>query len=191
MTSSVMRPGVVGEFHKWDKFHPIVDLEVAEDAETLFQFLVYLFSFSVGYKWKAVDMVDLMPSLLQISCMTFEANWGPLSEMTCSGSPMCLQMLSRYNCAVLSAVIVLLHGVMMTALLRRSTTTKIESCPLQVGRSMTKSIVINPPDLGGDLVRSQGYLCLGSRFCGLTGGTAIHEFLHKDGHSRPPEFPGD
>ena len=48
MTGSAMRPGIVGEFHKRDKFCPIVDLVVAEDTEVLLQFLVYAFRFSVG-----------------------------------------------------------------------------------------------------------------------------------------------
>ena len=29
-----------------------------------------------------MDMVDLTPSLLYISCMTLNANWGPQSDMT-------------------------------------------------------------------------------------------------------------
>ena len=96
-----------------------------------------------------MDIVDLTPSLFQISCMTFEANWGPLSDMTCCGRPVRLQTLSRYNCAVSSAVIVLLQGVTMTALLRQSTTTNRESYPLEVGRSVIKSMVITPQTLVG------------------------------------------
>src|SRR6266702_1917647 len=73
--------------------------------------------------WKAVDMVNLTPSLLQTSCITFDANWGPLSEITCLGNPVLHQVFSRYSFAISSAVMVLLHREMMVALLNRSTTT--------------------------------------------------------------------
>jgi hypothetical protein len=63
-------------------------------------------------------MVDLTPSLVHTSCMTLDANWGPRSEITWCGSPVRLQTLSMYNLDVSSAVIVLVHGVTMVALLR-------------------------------------------------------------------------
>jgi hypothetical protein len=94
--------------------------------------------------WKAVDMVDLTPSLFHTSCMTLDTNWGPLSDITWQGSPVHLQTLSIYNLEVSSAVIVLVHGDMMVALLRQSTTTKSELYPWELGRSVMKSMVMIP-----------------------------------------------
>ena len=76
-----------------------------------------------------MDMVDLTPSFCHTSCMTFEANWGPLSDMTWHGSLVLLQILFMYNLDVSSAVIVLAQEVTMVALLRRSTITIKESYP--------------------------------------------------------------
>ena len=89
-----------------------------------------------------MDMVDLTPSFCHTSCMTFDVNWGPLSDMTCCGSPVLLQTLFMYNLDVSSAVIVLVQGVIMVALLRRSTTTNRESYPCEFGRSVMKSMVM-------------------------------------------------
>jgi hypothetical protein len=92
--------------------------------------------------WKAVDMVDLTPSLFHTSCMTLDANW--LSDMTWWGSLVCLQTLSMYNLEVSSAVIVLVHGDIIVVLLRQSTTTNNESYPWELGRSVIKSTMMTP-----------------------------------------------
>jgi hypothetical protein len=63
-------------------------------------------------------MVDLTPSLFHTSCMTLDTNWGPLSDITWCGSLVHLQMLSMYSLEVSSAVIVLVHGDIIVALLR-------------------------------------------------------------------------
>ena len=61
--------------------------------------------------------------------------------MTCHESPVLLQMLFMYNLDVSSAVIVLVQGVIMVALLRQSTTTNRELYPCEFGRSVIKSMV--------------------------------------------------
>ena len=94
--------------------------------------------------WNAVDMVDLTPSFSQTSCMTLNVNWGPLSEITWCGSPVLLQISSIYNLDVSSAVIVLLQGVTMMALLRQSITTNRELNPCDTRRSVMKSMVMTP-----------------------------------------------
>src|SRR5882757_2851778 len=85
-------------------------------------------------------MVDLMPSFPHTSCMTLDANCGPLSDITWCGSPVRLHTWSMYSLEVSSAVIVLVQGVTIVALLRRSTTTNSESYPWETGRSVMKSV---------------------------------------------------
>src|SRR5712691_10170879 len=106
-------------------------------------------------------MVDLTPSLAHTSCMTFEANCGPRSDITWCGNPVRRQTLSIYSLAVSSAVIVLVHGVTMVALLRRSTTTNSESYPWEMGRSVMKSMVIIPQTSVGTGVGCRGTWVLG------------------------------
>src|SRR5882757_692696 len=53
-------------------------------------------------------------------------------------------MWSMYSLEVSSAVMVLVQGVTIVALLRRSTTTNSESYPWETGRSVMKSMVIIP-----------------------------------------------
>ena len=74
-------------------------------------------------RWNTVDREDLTPSFSHISHITFDANWGPLSDITFLGRPVRFHTWLMYNCNVSSAVIVLLHGANITALLRQSTTT--------------------------------------------------------------------
>ena len=93
-------------------------------------------------RWNTVDREDLTPSFSHISHITFDANWGPLSDITFLGRPVRFHTWLMYNCNVSSAVIVLLHGANITALLRRSTTTSSASYPFDVGRSVMKSMVI-------------------------------------------------
>src|ERR1700761_6753895 len=101
-------------------------------------------------------MVDLTPSFCQTSCMTCEANWGPLSDITWHGSPVLLQTFFIYNSDVSSAVIVLLQGVTMVALLRQSTTMNRESNPCDVGRSVMKSMGMTPQTSVGTWFGSKG-----------------------------------
>ena len=90
-----------------------------------------------------MDNAWLTFSLFQVSLMTLEANRGPQSEITCWGRPVCRQTWSRYSWAVSSAEIAFQHGVMIIALLKRSTTTNIESADCDSRRSVTKSMVID------------------------------------------------
>ena len=68
--------------------------------------------------------------------------------MICSGRPVHFQTLSRNISAVCSAVMVLLHGVTMVALLNLSTVTNRLLNPLDMGRSVIKSMVmfVHTPD---------------------------------------------
>ena len=93
-------------------------------------------------RWKAVESFCLIPSFLQSSYVTCAANCGPLSEMMASGNPVHFQTLSSSSWLVCSAVMVLLQGDKMIALLCQSTTIRILSYPLDVGRSVMKSIVM-------------------------------------------------
>ena len=69
------------------------------------------------------------------------ANWGPRSERISSGSPNRLYKLSKSSCAAPSAVKVFEQGVKITPFERpRSTTTRIESNPFTVGKSVIKSM---------------------------------------------------
>ena len=89
-----------------------------------------------------MDREGLTPSFSHISRIAFDANWGPLSDITFLGRPVRFHTWSIYNCDVSLAVIVLLHGANIMALLRQSTTTSSESYPFDVGRSVIKSMVI-------------------------------------------------
>ena len=62
-----------------------------------------------------MDSDDLTPSFSQISCITFDANWGPQSDITCLGSPVRFQTWSMYSCAISLAVMVLLQGARTVA----------------------------------------------------------------------------
>ncbi len=73
-----------------------------------------------------------------------DANWGPLSDTISSGSPCNRTIPSRINWAVSSVVIDLEQGVKWAILVSRSTTTSIEFLALTIGRSVMKSIVIDP-----------------------------------------------
>ena len=103
-----------------------------------------------------MDIVDFTPSNFQISCITFDANCGPLSEITCLGRPVRLQTWSMYNFDVSSAVMDLVHGAMMVALLSRSTTTYNESKPWEAGRSVIKSMVMIPQISSGTWLGCKG-----------------------------------
>ncbi len=114
--------------------------------------------------WWAVDMVNLTPSFVQISCMTFDANCGPQSDITWRGSPVLLQTFSRYNLEVSSAVMVLLQGLIIVALLKWSTTTNSELYPWDMGRSMIKSMVIISQMSAGTWLGCRGTWFLGLIF---------------------------
>ena len=93
--------------------------------------------------------VDLIPSSLSKACATFEMNCVPLSDMILSGSPYCLQVFSSRIWAVLSESIVFRHGMIIAVLVNLSITTWSESNPLDLGRSVMKSIVIVLNGLSG------------------------------------------
>ena len=92
--------------------------------------------------WKAVDSFCLIPSFLQSSCITCAANCGPWSEIITLGKLVHFQTLSTSTWLVCSAIMVLLQGDRMIALLWWSTTVRILLYPFDVGRSVIKSIVI-------------------------------------------------
>ena len=106
-------------------------------------------------------MVDLTPSFVQISCITFDANWGPQSEITWWGRPVHCHTPSRYNLAVPSAVIVLWQGKKIAALLKQSTTTKRELNPWESRRSIMKSMVMTPQMSVGTWLGFKGTWVLG------------------------------
>src|ERR1700733_6172830 len=88
-------------------------------------------------------MVRSIPNCFPISRNALEANCGPRSDITLSGSPNRLYTLSRRSSTVPSAVIVLLQGHKITPFVRPwSTTTMIESYPCDIGKSVMKSIEI-------------------------------------------------
>ena len=92
--------------------------------------------------WKAVKSFCLIPSFLQSSYVTCATNCGPLSEMMASENLVCFHMLSSNSWLVCSAVMVLLQGDKIIALLCRLTTVRILSNPFNVRRSVMKSIVM-------------------------------------------------
>jgi hypothetical protein len=94
------------------------------------------------YGWKAVDSFCLISNFLQSSCVTYAVNCGPRSEIIALGKLVHFQTLSTSNWLVCSAIIVLLQGDRMIALLWWSTTVRMLSYPFNVGRSVMKSMVI-------------------------------------------------
>jgi hypothetical protein len=64
-----------------------------------------------------MDSFYLIPSFLQSSCVTYTANCDPRSEIITLGKPIHFQTLSTSSWLVYSAVIVLLQGDRMIALL--------------------------------------------------------------------------
>jgi len=92
--------------------------------------------------WKAVDSFCLIPSFLQSSCVTCATNCGPRSKIIAEGKPVCFHTLSKSSWLVLMAVIFLLQGERIIALLCQSMTVRILLYPFEVGRSVMKSIVM-------------------------------------------------
>jgi len=92
--------------------------------------------------WYAVLREDLTFNFFHSSWMTLDANWGPRLEIICLGSLVLHQTLSRINWAVSSVVTVLLHGVIIVALLKWSTTTRMLLKLFDTGRSTMKSMVM-------------------------------------------------
>ena len=89
-----------------------------------------------------MDNFCLIPSFLHSSCVTCAANCGPRSEIITAGNPVRFHTLSSSNWLVSIAVIFLFQGERIIALLFRSTTVRMLSYPLDVGRSVIKSIVM-------------------------------------------------
>jgi hypothetical protein len=116
------------------------------------------------YGWKAVDNFCLILSFLQSSCVTYVANCGPRSEIIILGKLVRFQTLSISSWLVCSAIMVLLQGDKMIALLWQSMTVRMLSYPFDVGRSVMKSIVIVSHDPSGILVSFSGTLTGGYIF---------------------------
>jgi hypothetical protein len=114
--------------------------------------------------WKAEDSWMSTPRSSNRRCQNLDANWGPLSDTISSGSPCSQTIPSRINWAVSSAMIDLEQGVKWAILVSQSTTTNIEFLVLTVGRSVMKSIAIDPQGrLGIDRgCRSPNGRCLGA-----------------------------
>ena len=92
--------------------------------------------------WNAVDVAVLIPSSLFISLMTLDANWGPLSEGTFSGSPCSFHTLSLNNRATPSAVTDDVMGMTWVIFENQSTTTNMESYPWLLGNWVIRSVEI-------------------------------------------------
>ena len=76
------------------------------------------------------------------SLVKADANWGPRSEIKVSWSPKCLNMWSKKSCAMPFVSIVFKQGASITPFVRPwSTTTIMESCPCERGKSVTRSTV--------------------------------------------------
>jgi hypothetical protein len=69
-----------------------------------------------------------------------------------------------YILEVSLAIMDLVHGVLIMALLRWSTTTNSESYPLELGRSVIKSMVITPQTSVGTWLGCNGTWVLGLIF---------------------------
>lgn len=93
--------------------------------------------------WNTVDSDDLILRMRRNSLNASTANCGPLLEIILSGILNLQKTLSIRSCAVCSAVIVLLHWIRITPFICPwSTTDNIASKPLDLGRSVIKSIAI-------------------------------------------------
>src|SRR5579864_2423315 len=101
-------------------------------------------------------------NFFQTSLVNAAANWGPLSEIIVLGSPVLFHTFSIKISDVPGAVIVLLQGVKIAALLNRSTTTNNESYPCDSGKSVMKSIVIVSHGLSGISLGFKGTGLLGA-----------------------------
>ena len=115
-------------------------------------------------RWKAVDNFCLISSFLQSSCVTCVANCGPRSKIIALGKLVHFQTLSTSSWLVCSAMMVLLQGDRMIALLWQSMTVRILSYPFDIGRSVMKSIVIISHGPSGISVGFSGTLTGGHIF---------------------------
>ena len=99
--------------------------------------------------WCTVDNLGVMPRHLHKSFMTCDVNWGPRSDTIEHGSLWFFHMLNRYSFVVSSAVTIFVVGMNSISFENWSTTTKIESYLLDIGRSMVKSAVMSTHSLWG------------------------------------------
>ena len=82
---------------------------------------------------------------------TFDANWGPLSDMILSGVPKKRNTFLRNICASSRALHDLVQGINKKYLVKQLTITKIASVLLEIGKPVIKSIVIDFHDLEASL----------------------------------------
>ena len=93
--------------------------------------------------WCAVDNLGVILRHLHKSFITCDANWGPWSDTIECGSPWFFHTLNRYSFAVSSAVTIFVMAINSTSFEHQSTTTRIESYPLDRGRSVVKSAIMS------------------------------------------------
>ena len=74
-----------------------------------------------------MEREDLTFNFSHNFCMTFEVNYGPLSDITCCRRLVFHQTCFRYSFKVCSAMISFLQGEVITALLNQSTTMNMKS----------------------------------------------------------------
>ena len=94
----------------------------------------------------------------------WEMNLEPLSEVMWEGTPCFEKMWRRKSLANSREVIVLLVGMKMHCLERRSMTTRITVCPEEAGSCLMKSMEMDFHDFDGmgSYFRSPYGLCLGT-----------------------------
>ena len=98
-----------------------------------------------------MDNQGWIPSLLQMSFITCDANCGPLSNTIPVGSPWCFHTWHKYSFVVLRTDMVLVQGMNSTSLENQSTTTRMLSNPSDSGRYVMKSTDMSFQGPGGVL----------------------------------------
>jgi hypothetical protein len=136
-----MLTGIVGKFYEGEEFGPGLGVDRAENGQIRFDFLIDSFGCSVSLGWNTVDGELLIPISLRASWKLSAINWGSRSEMILLGRANRVRKCRKRRSPTPSAESVLEQGMRITPLVRPwSTMTRMESNPLDVGRSVIRSI---------------------------------------------------
>ena len=109
-------------------------------SQVFLQNQIHSFRLPIGLRPKGRAHFELRPNFFQSARQKRLVNFGSLSELMFFYIPWCFTTLSKYNRPISCAVAVSRVGTKCAILLTLSTTTMMESNPLDSGRWVMKSI---------------------------------------------------
>ena len=108
--------------------------------------------------WNAVNYLVVVLRIRKTHFQKWENNGAPRSETMSSGNPWRCSIFAKIIFVVSKPEMALEHDIKCAILVNRSTTTMMESCPSESGKSVMKSIEMDDHGLSGSgRVRSSPY----------------------------------